>query len=363
MTSARVRHKRHGFDILRIAAASAVLVGHAFLLTGADLFPVSFSDTRYALGAVGVFVFFSISGYLVTGSWMREPHIGRFAEKRVRRIWPALAVMVLVTALIVGPLFSNRDRYYTELDPWQYIARNLLVLPYQQEISGTFATNPFHEVNGVIWTLGVEVLAYAALAIAGYISIIKKLPWLLLAAAVACALIGWPELTGDYLPNPLIVRVGLLSYFFIGAFVKAVGAERVLTPYVVVPLIAACGLLSILNTPVSIVAVPAIAVSSLYVGTRQWAWAETITSKGDPSYGAYIFGYPIQQMFVHNGWLDENPLLFSVVSVILGLAAGYISWHALEKRVLHPRRKSEVQAGGATLIPSSAPRRPDHPQE
>jgi len=59
------------------------------------------------LGLVGVFVFFIISGYLVTESYCRSPAPGRFAARRVLRIYPGLLLNVLVCALLVGPMIST----------------------------------------------------------------------------------------------------------------------------------------------------------------------------------------------------------------------------------------------------------------
>jgi peptidoglycan/LPS O-acetylase OafA/YrhL len=66
-----------------------------------------FHDTRYVPGGfVGVDVFFVISGYLITLHIIKEMDAGRFSllsfyERRVRRIFPALLVMLFIT-LIAG---------------------------------------------------------------------------------------------------------------------------------------------------------------------------------------------------------------------------------------------------------------------
>jgi len=57
-------------------------------------------------GYLGVDVFFVISGFLITSIIMREFHEGRFTFKgfwsrRVRRIFPAMLAMLLLTSLAV----------------------------------------------------------------------------------------------------------------------------------------------------------------------------------------------------------------------------------------------------------------------
>src|SRR4029078_1441853 len=91
---------RPDIDGLRAIAVLAVVVYHAF--------------PRFApSGFTGVDVFFVISGFLITGIMYRELRASdfRFAEfyaRRVRRIFPAL-IVVLAATLAIGwaRLFSN----------------------------------------------------------------------------------------------------------------------------------------------------------------------------------------------------------------------------------------------------------------
>ncbi|MDP3896391.1 MAG: acyltransferase, partial [Mesorhizobium sp.] len=88
---------RSDINGLRAVAVVAVVLFHL----GID---------RFAGGFLGVDVFFVISGYLITGSIVREMEAGRFAFgrfwwKRFRRLFPALAVTVLATMLAGAWLF------------------------------------------------------------------------------------------------------------------------------------------------------------------------------------------------------------------------------------------------------------------
>ncbi len=56
-------------------------------------------------GFVGVYIFFVISGYLITGIILRELKSGHFSfakfyERRCRRILPPLLVMALVVTIV-----------------------------------------------------------------------------------------------------------------------------------------------------------------------------------------------------------------------------------------------------------------------
>lgn len=65
-------------------------------------------------GFVGVDVFFVISGFLITSIVYRELQAGEFSyagfyERRIRRLFPALAVMLLVTAVVAWFLLLPED--------------------------------------------------------------------------------------------------------------------------------------------------------------------------------------------------------------------------------------------------------------
>ena len=85
-------HYRPEIDGLRAFAVLAVILFHAFpsLLAG---------------GFIGVDIFFVISGYLISKIILKETALGKFTfisfyQRRIRRIYPALILVVAVTAII-----------------------------------------------------------------------------------------------------------------------------------------------------------------------------------------------------------------------------------------------------------------------
>ena len=84
---------RRDVDGLRALAVTPVVLYHAGL-------------GGFSGGFVGVDIFFVISGYVIAGSLMADLEGGRFSlwrfyEKRVRRILPALTVMIYARTLLV----------------------------------------------------------------------------------------------------------------------------------------------------------------------------------------------------------------------------------------------------------------------
>src|SRR5664279_1495611 len=99
---------RPDIEGLRGVAVSLVVLFHAGLLSQASL--------QLSGGFIGVDLFFVVSGYLITGLLIRERErtgkvsFSRFYARRVRRILPAAAVVLLVTLVISYQLVALSTR-------------------------------------------------------------------------------------------------------------------------------------------------------------------------------------------------------------------------------------------------------------
>ena len=146
--SARATHL-FGLDLLRIVAAAMVLLNHfgAYGWQRPDGFAVGADAAFPALssmvgtGAVGVEIFFVISGFVIAMSASGARPM-RFATGRVIRIAPALwtcAVIALVARLLHGePVGALLDAF----------SRSVILWP----------DGPY--IDGVVWTLVVEAVFY-----------------------------------------------------------------------------------------------------------------------------------------------------------------------------------------------------------
>jgi peptidoglycan/LPS O-acetylase OafA/YrhL len=79
------------------------------------------------------------------------------------------------------------------------------------------------------------------------------------------------------------------------------------------------------------------------MAAQRVSWGARVTDRlGDLSYGMYIFAFPVQQMVValgrSRGWTFATHLS---LSLLVTSVLAYVSWHALEKRILRfkPQRK------------------------
>src|SRR5215467_14892991 len=102
--------RRNNFDALRLAAAVSVVFSHSFLIaegTQDHEWLIRLTGNQSILGLVGVFVFFAISGFLVTQSFEQTGDPWRFLAKRALRIFPGLFVATLLSAFVLGPLVTT----------------------------------------------------------------------------------------------------------------------------------------------------------------------------------------------------------------------------------------------------------------
>src|SRR5438093_13592211 len=116
--------RHNNFDLLRLVAALSVIFSHAFLLAenSQDHDPLMIlTGGQAVLGVAGVFVFFTISGYLITQSLetTRSPFV--FLAKRALRIFPGLFGCLLVCVFVIGPLVTRLPLAGYLVEPETYL--------------------------------------------------------------------------------------------------------------------------------------------------------------------------------------------------------------------------------------------------
>ena len=292
------------FDLMRLIAALLVVVSHTFPLAGEPPFTIRGVED---LGALGVSVFFVISGYLVTASYLRDPK--SYLLKRVLRIEPGLIASLVVTVVLLSFVTTAPQSEY-----WRegalYVLRNALLYPATYELPGVFQTVPLAGVvNGVLWTLRLEFTFYVVLFL-----VRARLP-LVLVLLAACAAVtvvmtfthpGWAD---DRLTRIAFLgaRNGLL--FFAGAAIHLL-AWRI----------------PIWLGAASVVAFPFL--GPLALPTAVLGLARPGKLPADLSYGVYIYAFPLQQVLAAYGQLNVATAVLAVVPFAL------MSWFLVERPAL-----------------------------
>ncbi len=124
--------RANNFDALRLFAAVSVIFSHAFLIadgTQNNEPLILLTGNQAIFGLAGVFVFFAISGFLVTQSFEHTANPLHFLAKRVLRIFPGLFVATLVSAFVLGPIVTDLPlaAYLSRLEPYAYVIGNTLL--------------------------------------------------------------------------------------------------------------------------------------------------------------------------------------------------------------------------------------------
>jgi peptidoglycan/LPS O-acetylase OafA/YrhL len=221
--SAGKRAPISGLDLIRFFAAFAVMVYHLAFWSWAAPYstqamqilggtPVSKIYASWP-GAVGVDMFFVLSGFVIIYSASRDAR--SFARSRVLRLVPAAMVSATISVGVLAwaglPLPSTYERYIATLFFWPL--------------------GPW--IDGVYWTLGIEVAFYSSIFVLIRYTSIERLRLVLYPLALASSLFwllslgfglrAWVEASSA--PNVVrMLRLGLLydgNLFALGGLIWA----------------------------------------------------------------------------------------------------------------------------------------------
>lgn len=324
-------HRANSFDALRLIAAFMVLVGHAFVLTGAGPVP---RVAGIPVHTFGVCVFFAISGYLIAGSWQRNRAPLLYLKSRALRIFPALIVVVVLTIVLIGPIATARPfpDYWRDPLTSHYLVNILLFGQY--DLPGVFdgAAHTRSAVNGSLWTLGVEFTCYL-----GLLALLWGLPKLrAIPLVVAAAATGLVALLAPSQPALMFLEpsMQMATFFFVAAAIRVGLAPKWirLAPAVVALMcwLVASTLAPALSWPLGWLLLTYAAIG---IGSANLPVLRRAGRFGDYSYGLYLWAFPVQQLVV--GFLRIDSLVVNIIVVsAITLPLAFASWHLVEKRAL-----------------------------
>ncbi len=311
------------FDLLRVLAGLALIYGNGLILTGGPP-----SALWAAPGSrFGIDMMFAISGFLVAGSWLARPGAVGFAARRMLRIWPGLAVCVLVTVAVIGPLGTHMpEAAYARHGMTHDYLKNMVFIE-RLWLPDTFRGQPWvGTVNPMLWTLGPGLLASLALPALGLLPERLRVSTLVTAAAICgLAAFAWPARAQVLIELPFflmgaawrvhsgrrdgVFRADLAMLLFAGNWVVATWLDRwnIVLEWVSLPYMLAC------------------------FGRMTAPGIGKFGRWGNPAYGLFLYAFPVQQLIVAR-WPDcPHPILLCAA---ISLVAGYASWHLVERPVL-----------------------------
>ena len=331
--SNRTKHENN-FEFIRIVSAALVIFGHSYPLYGIGFVP---SIAFVGVHTWAVYIFFSLSGFLVGNSFKNSTNLMSYFKKRFYRIYPGLTSTILLTILLGGFISTSGFVNYWLSHQWLTYLRNLLLFPVYS-ISDLFSTNPYPwAINGSIWTIPIEIFCYISIPVILYKKIRKFSNLALLLIVFMCGYLSIILPTGE---NRLVfygtaIKDGLsvAVYFFSGSFFANISNKFLRFDLALLALLSNMLLFSVrpsVALHMTWFVLPYIIVT---FGLAKTPFISRIGDYGDPSYGMYLLGFPIQQSVIY--FLPQLSHLASVVIVLLiAIPLSYLSWWRIEKPIL-----------------------------
>lgn len=356
----KYNYKSNSFDIIRLILAIIVIYGHTYpVLYGTGMKSPSgqydivamFTKNQIGSGTIAVYMFFVISGFLITQSIINSKSIHDYILKRVLRIIPALFCSLLLSVLVIGLIATqNITDYLNSKDPILYFLSNITFgfFGFYYSLVDVFNSNPFpSSINASMWTLPHEFACYLLVIVFSIFNFFNKRERIAFAYIISLILVYY-NIRFGFVPinldnnywilgtNNINSFVNVSYYFFAGSLIycykdKLKYSRNLFIIFIICVLIAArLGSLKYCL----LVCLPFI---TMYLSMKK----PCINLKriGDFSYGMYIYAFPIQQFLVYILKDSLTFVAFFLISFICILCISMVSWFIIEKPALNLKLK------------------------
>ncbi len=327
-----------------------VLLAHAPEITDGNRSREIFTRLTHSplsFGDMAVDGFFLLSGYLILRSWLMAPSPFDYLQKRVLRIYPGFLVASVLSIFFVGLLAPGVPHFFRALHPLSLFGYLLtLRIPILPPV---LPGQAFAQVNISLWTIPYEFRCYVLVLLFGLCGIFRRTGFLVLATLLCMAVWSVPALSSHLRWTKFLGLTGdpqldfrLTSLFLVGGCFYLL-RERIRFTRL-------AGLIALLVIVCTLVFLPSLFEQSLalfggyllfYSAKLPSRWLSWMRRFPDISYGVYLYGWPVQALWV---WYRHgSPWVTFVVSVVACYALGFLSWHFLERPALKLKRKSTAR--------------------
>lgn len=350
----RLGSRHNSLNLMRLVFAMMVLVAHAFYVTGNPPGPIVVGEN---LGGWGVIGFFTLSGYLVTGSRLRSP-LREFLLHRAARIFPAFWVCLFIIAFVFAPIAYVTERgtfegfLTTPVTPLAFVLKNAALYMVTYNVAGTLSSAPFPTSwNGSLWSLSLEFLCYLLIGTAACFKVFRRLPGIVALYVSSVALYAALPLAPvvGHLPS-LVLLAKLVPYFLGGAVVFAARDRLQFRRSWAMPCLAlVIGVVCLVNARLGgawggQAVAPLITYLCLWIALRVQVprWLQ----KNDSSYGVYIYAWPMQQLVVLSnvGGTSHSVVANVLLAAPLAFGLATVSWFVIERPIMRRVREMGSQA-------------------
>ncbi|EAA6339497.1 acyltransferase [Salmonella enterica subsp. enterica serovar Veneziana] len=326
-----LQRDKNNLDLLRIVCAAAVIFGHSYYLSdaGGSQDPLKELVGFTYSGSTAVKVFFFISGLLVTNSLVATRSVLHFLVSRTFRIYPALVVVILVSALLIGPtltIIPFNEYIHSEITK-TYIFSNLM-METQYVLPGVFNNNFYKDaVNGSLWTIPYEVASYMVLLGVFLISASgsRHIWGVICLIIIASPVMGINKYLFINSDNPDIY---MLAPCFALGVIYALYKDIIHVSYHA-PLGFAL-LFYLVNDETLSHMLFFFMVCTMFLYLSSLSFVRRIKIKNDISYGVYLYGF-LSQQIINNFLPNIHIHINQIFSLLLSMAFGYLSFVIIER--------------------------------
>ncbi|WP_296184834.1 acyltransferase family protein [Pseudomonas sp. UBA1879] len=335
--------RNNNFNLIRMLAATAVLVSHSYPLSQGSTAVEPLSGwLGLSLGELAVITFFCVSGFFISLSRDRAPGLIDFVAARCLRIYPGLTLVLLLSVFLIGPIFTtlSTPEYLRSGATYGYLSHNLTLFSMQFQLPGLFEDNPWPGINGSLWTLFYEVMLYVLVGGLGIFSCYgnnRRFATFLLVYGVAY--VTFKVLSAN---TTLLADLHRLQYFFTWGFPFVLGMslyryrQHIQHRFLWFLPMAALAAGSYQTPYFFECFVLAWTYLIFYLGFATHPLVDRYNRLGDYSYGVYIYAFPVQEILAHQ-FKGIGPVTMMLVAFPIVLAAAVFSWHFIEKPAMTRR--------------------------
>lgn len=344
---AHLARKSDNFLLLRIVAALMVIYGHSFPLSrdigASEIFLAS--GWRIYSGDIAVDLFFVISGFMVSGSFLSRSSLPAYLTARLLRIVPAYAFILLASAFVLGPLLTTLplSNYFGHPETIGYVLKNLrFSSDMAWTLPGVFQDHRLSTVNGALWTLPAEMRMYMLVAVMGVFGLLGNRIYGLV-AVIALLLAGLLDPT--LLPvHTDWVRLG--GFFCLGILAQLY-KDKIHIRHDAMLVLVALTYVSYHTKSYPWLLSLSIAYFAFWFAYR--TPVANLQRFGDPSYGIYLWGWPAQQLVIE-AWPAVTPLANCLLASLIAIMMGYGSWHVIERPALSLKGRVQRMANHPLIV-------------
>jgi len=294
--------------------AVLVVLGHYQLLNG-----VASPPWPYSYAATAVDCFFVVSGYLISASFDRDSSLQRFYVRRLFRIYPLYAVVIVMQAAMLVML-QPPGSTVAPAAVVRYLIANATFANFLQPNLGqgsVMSALHFATLNPSVWTLKVEFGFYLILPFIWMAT--ERLGWyLLLVIFLASAVYQWGLNHAGYVEYARQLP-GQLQFFVLGIAVYRLRGKPALSTRVawVVAVTSAVAVTAMHYNHVPLL-YPVVVAILVYVVALK---LPSLAIRTDMSFGVYLLHAPLIQLALllglyRTGW---GPMLI-VLAIVMALA-------------------------------------------